>query len=254
MTSTAPKQTIYRLNKTENSCRLQYSTLQNEDLSSHAYRVHTTYLSKSSTWNVNRAAVAKLLKVSIRTAQNVMNELKQAGLVEYKKTGPRTGYYVFYEFPKKEMKAILNQKAANEEPENSKPDQVAEKENPPPAQVIPTKEEEKETVYARCITRLKKVFNGLSSDELVYLELAYSNFVDTLTTKIIRQDMAFNWLYNGLQGRRRTGYRLLKINAEKDKKADAVVNIIRAQTANLEAKTPKTTEQRLNNTDWAEGL
>lgn len=254
MSKPAQRKTVYRLNQGGNACLIQFETTQNSTLSDRAFRVHLSLISRPENWTITRGSLAKFLNVSVRTVQNTINELKEAGLMHYTKTGPKSGYYVVSEVPFYEA-ACMEAAEPEIEPVQETP---ANEEQPEPPQEKPDYETLKTVVFAQVIARMEKVFNIISPEEREFLELKYQNFVDTLTTKTIRPDMAFNWLNKGLQDRRRTDIRVAKINAAKDKKAAAVVRLIDAQTKNLNSNTTdyyqKTTAEKLTDTSWADDL
>lgn len=105
----------------------------------------------------------------------------------------------------------------------------------------------------------------LTKDDITHLKATAWDFMDTLTTSRPRLQTLVNYLRKDLSWKRdhdrraqqasmASERRFMKREAAREHKNNAIVAALNSQTARLVASIPKTTQQKLTDVSWADGL
>ena len=270
-----PAQNINKANPSSQYHKSCNCIVNSNYLSAKAFLLHSYLASKPADWVIRKEDIARFMGCSTRTALLYMAELKKFGhLSHYQETddyGQFCGsYYQFHELPvesaNESIVIRIDEKRKRQKAKESRQRQLQERERV--LKELAEEEAREGTVenlslhklFKECLKRLKKVEPNINQSDTEYLKLSFKAYARTHKGRIYEHG-AYAWMENALKFRMKSGSRTMKIGAAKDIRSDAVAanqqaqaDYINAQTRELRSHTPKTSEQKINDTSWSDGI
>ena len=186
-------------------------------LSPRAYQLHSLMMTYKDGWQFYQKHIAEQLGITTRYLQKFINELKEHGLLEFRRfrnsMKAKDGSYVLYELPKQLMKTLAA-KARAKAKEVVNQVKGAFKRKPV----------SREQLFNECINRISKN-NEIHPEDFEYLKMTFNDWFDSLT-KPPRPQAAYQWLLVAYKKNLTVMRSLSKIQNAKDVKADATVDQI----------------------------